>query len=129
MEAIKAAGAAKDESGGFSVVLAEKVLSLAGKLGLDQRWSKLTFGNPSKRTSSYPTPRRIAAVLTGLACGLRGVAPGNLLLRTNSAIVQRLDGKFPDQGTIHRWLEQVLQEQAGGLRCSTVRGLCQAGKS
>ena len=116
MEAIKAARVAKDESGGFSVVLAEKVLSLAGKLGLEKGWSKLAFGNPSKRTSSYPTPQRIAAVLAGLACGLRGIGPGNLLLRTNSAIVQRLDGKFPDQGTIHRWLEQVIQEQAGGLR-------------
>ena len=116
MEAIKAAGVAKDESGGFSVVLAEKVLSLADKLKLEAGWSKLAFGNPTNRTSSYRSPQRIAAVLAGLACGLRGIGPGNLLLRTNSAIVQRLDGKFPDQGTIHRWLEQVIQEQAAAIR-------------
>ncbi len=116
MDAIKAAGVAKDESGGFSVVLAEKVLSLAGKLGLEKSWNKLTFGNPTRRKGTYSTPQRVAAVLAGLACGLRGVAPGNLLLRTNSAIVQRLGGKFPDQGTVHRWLEQAIQEQAAALR-------------
>lgn len=116
MEAIKAAGVAKDESGGFSVVLAEKVLSFAGMMKLDERWSKLAFGNPTNRKSSYRSPQRIAAVLAGLACGLRGIGPGNLLLRTNSAIVQRLEGKFPDQGTVHRWLEQVIQMQAAAMR-------------
>ena len=91
MEAIKAAGALEEGSGGFSVVMAEKVLSLAGKLGLEKSWGKLTFGNRTGRKGTYRTPHRIAAVLAGLACGLRGVAPGNLLLRTNSAIVQRLE--------------------------------------
>lgn len=116
MKAIKATGGVKDESGGFSVILAEKVLSLASKLGLEERWSMLEFGNPTGRKGTYPTPRRIAAVLAGLACGLRGVAPSNQTLRTNSAIVQRLGGKFPDQGTIHRWLEQTTPEQAAAIR-------------
>ncbi len=61
-------------------------------------------------------PTQLDAVLAGLACGLRGIAPGNLLVRPNSAIRQRLGGQFPDQGTIHRWLEQMTLEQAAGLR-------------
>jgi hypothetical protein len=105
-----------DGSGGFSVVLAERVLRLADSLGLVAEWGRLGFGRPSGRVTSYPTGRRIAAVLAGLACGLRGVAAGNLLLRPNSALRQRLGGRFPDQGTVHRWLGQISAAQAAGLR-------------
>src|SRR5687767_7862832 len=93
-----------DGSGGFSVGLAERVLRLADGLELVAEWSQLGFGRPTGRVTSYPTDQRIAAVLAGLACGLRGIAPGNLLLRPNSALRQRLGGRFPDQGTVHRWL-------------------------
>src|SRR5262245_31269172 len=105
-----------DGSSGFSVVVAERVLRLADSLELVAEWRRLEFGRPSGRVTSYPTDQRITAVLAGLACGLRGVAPGNLLLRPNSALRQRLGGRFPDQGTIHRWLGQVTAEQAAGLR-------------
>jgi hypothetical protein len=105
-----------DGSGGFSVVLAERVLRLADSLALVAEWRRLGFGRPTGRVTSYPTDQRIAAVLAGLACGLRGVAPGNLLVRPNSALQQRLGGRFPDQGTVHRWLGQVTPEQAAGLR-------------
>src|SRR5262249_50835587 len=56
-------------------------------------WRRLGFGRPTGRTTSYPTDQRIAAVVAGLACGLRGVGPGNLLLRPNSALRQRLGGR------------------------------------
>src|SRR5690349_24856177 len=104
-----------DGSGGYSVVLGERVLRLADSLELTAAWRRLGLGRPSGRVTSYPADRRIAAVLAGLACGLRGVAPGNLLLRPNSALRHRLGGRFPDQGTVHRWLGQVTGDQAGGL--------------
>src|SRR3954471_19793073 len=65
-----------DRSGGCSVVLAERVLRLADSLELPGQWRRLGFGRPSGRATAYPTDRRIGAVLAGLACGLRGVAPG-----------------------------------------------------
>jgi hypothetical protein len=105
-----------DRSGGFSVVLAERVLRLADSLELSEPWRRLGFGRPSGRATAYPTDRRIGAVLAGLACGLRGVAPGNLLLRPNSALRQRLGGRFPDQGSVHRWLGQGTADQAASLR-------------
>src|SRR5260370_30043719 len=84
-----------DGSGGFSVVLAERVLRLADGLGLVAEWSRLGFGRPSGRVTSYPTDRRIGAVLAGLACGLRGAAPGNPLLRPNRAPRQGPGGPVP----------------------------------
>src|ERR1700730_18331605 len=101
-----------DRSGGFSVVLAERGLPLAARLALPALWGQLGLGHRTRRRTAYPTDQRLAAVLAGLACGLRGVAPGNLLLRPNSALRQRLGGRFPDQGTIHRWLDQVSPDQA-----------------
>ena len=109
-------GPGPDGSGGFSVVLAERVLRLADSLGVVAEWRRVEVGRPGGRVTSYPTDQRIAAVLAGLACGLRGVAPGNLLLRPNSALRQRLGGRCPDQGTIHRWLGQVTAAPAAGLR-------------
>jgi hypothetical protein len=105
-----------DRGGGFSVVLAERVLSLADRLGLPACWGRLGLGHPSRRSTSYSAGQRLAAVLAGLACGLRGIAPGNLWLRPNSALRQRLGGRFPDQGTIHRWLDQATPDQAAALR-------------
>jgi hypothetical protein len=83
---------------------------------LVEQWRPLGFGHPSRRATAYRTDQRVAAVLAGLACGLRGIAPGNLLLRPNSALRQRLGGRFPDQGTVHRWLAQVTEDQVAGLR-------------
>jgi hypothetical protein len=105
-----------DESGGFSVIFAEKVIHLAELLGISPQWSELRFGNVSRRISSYTTSQRITAVLAGLACGLRGIAPGNTVLRTNTALQELTGGMFPDQGTIHRWLNQTTEEQAVALR-------------
>jgi hypothetical protein len=102
--------------GGFSVVLAERVLRQADTLGLPDAWAQLALGNPSRRSSAYPVPQRLAAVLAGLACGLRGIGPGNTFLRPNAALQARLGGRFPDQGTIHRWLGQATAAQAAALR-------------
>jgi len=44
------------------------------------------------------------------------VAPGNLLVRPNRAVQQRLGGRFPAQGTLHRWLAQITAAHAAGLR-------------
>ena len=106
----------REDSGGFSVVLAEGVLRWACHLGIDQHWQELWIGHPSRRKTAYTAPQRISALLAGLACGLRGIAPGNQLLRPNSAMIAMLDGRFPDQGTIHRWLDGVTPEQAADLR-------------
>lgn len=100
----------------FSVVMGERVLKFARALELFTDWDGLWMGHPTRRRTSYRPPERIAAVLAGLACGVRGIGPGNLLLRPNSALVNLLGGRFPDQGTIHRWLEQVTSEQAAAFR-------------
>jgi len=101
---------------GFSVLMAEEILSHAQALGLFEDWDRLHFGSPARRRSAYPTRHRLAAVLAGLACGLKGIGPGNTFLRPNSALQARLGGRFPDQGTVHRWLGQVSADQAQALR-------------
>jgi hypothetical protein len=109
---------------GFSVVMSERILHQAEVLQLPQAWAKLGLGHVSRRRTAYLAEQRIAAVLAGLACGLRGVAPGNTTLRPNAALQTRLGGRFPDQGTIHRWLDHVSTEQAAQLRAhlhATVR--------
>jgi hypothetical protein len=116
MDGINQSGASPRECSGFSVVMVEKLLSLARDLGLLALWQSLWLGNPTKRSNSYQPPQRIAAVLAGLAWGLKGIAPGNLVLRPNSAVRAAVGGAFPDQGTIHRWLEQTTPEQAERLR-------------
>ena len=116
MEVINCTGAGRGEGGGFSVVLAEKVLAWSRSLGLPAEWDQLGFGNVSHRSTGYLTSQRLSAVLAGLACGLRGVAPGNTVLRTNTAMQHATGGRFPDQGTIHRWLSQVTDQQAAALR-------------
>jgi len=97
-------------------VLAERVLREAATLGLCDAWAQLPLGNPSERRTAYRPEQRIAAVLSGLAAGLKGIAPSNSALRPNSALQARLGGRFPDQGTIHRWLGQVTAPQAAALR-------------
>ena len=104
------------EAGGFSVICAEKIIELLRAIGLPEEWSQLGLGHVSRRARAYTTPERITAVLAGLACGLRGFAPGNSLLRGNSALQSATGGRFPDQGTIHRWFQQTTAEQARGLR-------------
>jgi hypothetical protein len=101
---------------GFSVVLVERVLRQAQTLGLCDAWTQLHLGNPSRRRTAYRPEQRLAAVLAGLAAGLKGIAPGNSQLRPNTALQARLGGRFPDQGTIHRWLDQVTAPQATALR-------------
>jgi hypothetical protein len=75
---------------GFSVVLVECVLREADVLGLPDAWADLPLGNPSRRATAYRPVQRIAAVLTGLAVGLKGIAPGNTWLRPNAALQARL---------------------------------------
>jgi DDE family transposase len=101
---------------GFSVVMAERILHQADVLGLSNDWAQLPLGHPSRRRTAYRSQHRIAAVLAGLAAGLKGVSPSNSVLRPNAALQTRLGGRFPDQGTIHRWLGGVTATQAAALR-------------
>jgi hypothetical protein len=116
MEVTSAGAPLPGQNSGFSVVLAERVLSVAHGLGVAREWEALGLGHPSGRATAYAPAQRLAAVVAGLACGLRGLAPGNRLLRPNGALRQRLGGRFPDQGTVHRWLQQVTPAQAAALR-------------
>lgn len=103
-------------SSGFSVVMVERVLREAEVLGLVGAWAQLPLGHPSGRCTAYRPEQRVAALLAGLAAGLKGIAPGNTWLRPNTALQARLGGRFPDQGTVHRWLDQVTPEQAAQVR-------------
>jgi hypothetical protein len=96
--------------------LVERVLREAQVLGLEAHWAELPLGNPSGRSSAYRPAQRLAAVLAGLAAGLKGIAPGNTWLRPQAALLARLGGRFPDQGTIHRWLDQATPDQATQFR-------------
>ena len=101
---------------GFSVVMAERILRRTDILGLSDAWAQLPLGHPSRRRTAYRPQHRSAALLSGLAAGLKGVGPGNSVLRPNSALQARLGGRFPDRGTIHRWLDGVTAEQAQAVR-------------
>lgn len=116
MEGSTVEGSATAGEGGFSVVMARKVLSWCRSIGIWDAWDRLEFGRPSGRSSAYRPSERIAAVMAGLASGLDGIGPGNQYLRPNSAMVEMLGGRFPDQGTIHRWLDEMTDEQAAALR-------------
>jgi len=117
-----------EQATGYSVLLAERVLALADSLHLSQQWHSLQLGHPSRRRTAYPNEHRIAALLAGLATGLPGIAPGNFWLRSNSALQARLAGRFPDQGTIHRWLAQATTEQAAALRSHLHRVVAEHGR-
>jgi hypothetical protein len=101
---------------GFSVLMAERILHHADVLGLSDDWAQLPLGHASRRRTAYRPEHRIAALLSGLAAGLKGVGPSNSVLRPNSALQARLGGRFPDQGTIHRWLDGVTAPQAEAVR-------------
>jgi hypothetical protein len=101
---------------GFSVVLVERVLRQAQTLALEQPWRHLQLGSVSQRVTAYRPEQRLAALMATLAAGLKGIAPANTSLRPNTALRAWLGGRFPDQGTIPRWLQQVSAEQAAALR-------------
>jgi len=101
---------------GFSVVLVERVLRQAQVLEVSPHWSHLPLGHPSGRVSAYRPEQRLTAVVATLAAGLKGIGPANTALRPNRALQAWLGGRFPDQGTIHRWLEQATEPQAAALR-------------
>jgi Transposase DDE domain len=101
---------------GYSIVLVERILRQAQALGLNAAWAALPLGQPSRRATAYRPEQRVAALLAGLAAGLKGIAPGNDWLRPNAALQARLGGRFPDQGTIHRWLGAATGEQAAAFR-------------
>lgn len=107
---------AESVAGGFSVVMAERVLRQACGLELVEQWKQLWLGRPTGRRTSFRPEHRVAAVRAGLACGLRGVAPGNWGLRPNRAMRHATGGRFPHQGTIHRWLQAVTPHQAVAWR-------------
>jgi hypothetical protein len=96
--------------------MVERVLREADVLGIRPAWAELLLGPPSGRRTSYRPEQRVTAVLAGLAAGLKGIAPGNTWLRPNAALRARLGGRFPDQGTIHRWFDQVSADQAAQCR-------------
>jgi hypothetical protein len=102
---------------GFSVVGVERVLRQAQVLEVLPQWSQLPLGHRSGRVTAYRPQQRLTAVLATLAAGLKGIGPGNTYLRSNSAVCAWLGGRFPDQGTIHRWLQQTSDSQAAALRC------------
>lgn len=117
MEGIVRSQASPVLASGASPVAAVKVLGLAGALRIDQAWTGLWLGAPTARSSAYRPEHRVRALLAGLACGLRGIAAGNLWLRQDPALQRLCQGRFPDQGTIHRWLQAVTPQQVLDLRC------------
>jgi len=116
MEVIEVDVCPPDEAGGFSVVMVEQVFRMARLLSVQDQWRGMWIGNPSGRKIAYQPEQRIGSIVSALSCGLRGLAPANLLLRPSSAVMNLLGGRFPDQGTMHRWLDQVTAEQAEALR-------------
>src|SRR6059036_2555024 len=116
MEVIEVSVCPPDLAGGFCVLMVEQVLRMARNLGMQDQWRDMWVGNPSGRRIAYQPDQRIGAIVSTLSCGLRGLAPSNLLVRPSSAVRNLLGGRFPDQGTMHRWLDQVTAEQAEALR-------------
>jgi hypothetical protein len=96
--------------------MVERVLHQAEVLDLLPQWTQLPIGHPSGRVTAYKPQQRLTALLATLAAGLRGLGPSNTYLRPNSAVQAWLDGRFPDQGTLHRWLQQASDPQAAALR-------------
>ena len=107
MEVIEVDVCPPDEAGGFSVVMVEQVFRMARLLSVQDQWRGMWIGNPSGRKIAYQPEQRIGSIVSALSCGLRGLAPANLVLRPSSAVMNLLGGRFPDQGTMHRWLDQV----------------------
>jgi DDE family transposase len=101
---------------GFSVVVVERVLHQAEVLEVLPQWSQLQLGHASGRVTAYRPEQRLTAVVASLAAGLKGLGPSNTYLRPNRAVQAWLGGRFPDQGTMHRWLQQASDTQAAALR-------------
>lgn len=116
MECISSTASLPEAGSGFSVVFVERILHEAQTLDLFAAWAQLPLGHPSGRRTAYRPEQRITALVAGLAAGLKGIAPGNTWLRPSAAVQAWLGGRFPDQGTIHRWLDQVTAAQAQDLR-------------
>lgn len=116
MEDTPRASRTPDQSGGFSVVLVEGVWHGARQAGLTQEWTTLWVGRPTRRRTSYRAEHRVLALLSVLTAGVPSVSSANQFLRPNGALQAELGGRFPDQGTLHRWLEQATSEQVEALR-------------
>jgi Transposase DDE domain group 1 len=101
---------------GWSVVLVERILRQTQVLEVLPQWSQLQLGHASGRVTAYRPGQRLTAVVATLAAGLKGLGPANTYLRPNSAVRAWLGGRFPDQGTIHRWLQQTTDPQAAAVR-------------
>jgi Transposase DDE domain group 1 len=128
MQSISSIGPLPEASSGFSVVLVERVLREAQTRGRFADWARLPLGHPSRRRTAYRPEHRVAALLAGLAAGLKGIAPGNTWLRPQAAVQAWLGGRFPDQGTLHRWLEQTTAAQARGCRDHLHRAVGEHGR-
>jgi hypothetical protein len=96
--------------------LVERVLRQAHVLEVAQQWTHLPLGHPSGRVTAFRLEQRLTAVVATVAAGLKGIGPANTYLRPNSALAAWLGRRFPDQGTIHRWLQQTRDAQAAALR-------------
>jgi hypothetical protein len=116
MEGIARKPTEPEASGAVSPLMAVKLFAVAGRLGLNGVWSSLWIGRPTQRKNAYLAPHRIQALLAGLACGLTGIASGNLWIRNDPALRDACGGAFPDQGTIHRWLSAVDPSQVEAFR-------------
>jgi hypothetical protein len=103
-------------------------MSLADALNISEAWESLGIGRPTGRVTAYRGADRIRAILMGLACGLPGIAPGNDTLRPSSAMSRWLGGRFPDQGTIPRWLQAATIEQAEAVRTHLHESVLQHGR-
>jgi hypothetical protein len=128
MEGISRNQAEPASGSGSSPLVAVKVMDLAAKLGIERAWTGLWLGHPTARRSAYRAEHRIRALLAGLACGLRGISAGNQWLRHDPAIRRLCDDRFPDQGTIHRWLEDVTPPQVLELRRHLQQSVRQHGR-
>src|SRR5262249_45031762 len=102
---------------GFGVVLVERVLRQAQVLELLPQWNQRHLGHPSGRVTAYRPEQRLTAVVATVAAGLKGLGPSNTYLPPNSAVQAWLGGRFPEQATMHRWLQQTSDLQAAALRC------------
>jgi len=128
MEGISRQQAEPVSGSGSSPLAAIKVMDLAAKFRIDRAWAGLWLGHPTARKSAYRAEHRIRSLLAGLACGLRGISAGNQWLRQEPAMRTLCDGRFPDQGTIHRWLEAVNPMQVVQLRKHLQQSVRQHGR-
>jgi hypothetical protein len=101
---------------GFSVVLVEPALHQAQALEVLPQGSQRQRGRPSGRVTAYRPEQPRTALVATLTAGPKGIGPANTYLRPNTAVQAWLGGRFPHQGTTHRWLQQTPDLQADALR-------------